>query len=454
MSTYIQPVLSNEGRLGHLTPEQNLKLQEFWVRLYDIFDGKVDFDQTAPPSFKGQHRDADVSSLYSPAPISTSSSSSSSSQTVQAPVTQNAGWFSGFGPSAAAGFVDAVSSDSVMSSSDQGANAVPRFTGKQLHRIFWKITMMDHPDLVVLKYIRARKWVIDDALKMVLNALKWRVVEQLDELVELSDVELDAKYPKFIEQLRSGKGYLRGADPLGRPLSIINTRLHHKSDQPPETIHRYTLYTMECGRTVLEPGAESVIVLFDLSDFGLDNMDWGFIRLFVQCFEAYYPETLGVCIIHKAPYVFWGIWKLIQPLLDPVVTAKFVFTRSNADLHRVIPRERLPIVPYDGLDDWKYEYIPIQEGENDCRNDIVKRDALVNERHELERQFEEVSKQWSQRMDGSHSTERDQIAAQLKEQYARLWPYVRAANMYQRWGAALPTGVNWEYNVVQDMELD
>ncbi|KAG0379625.1 hypothetical protein BGX24_012414 [Mortierella sp. AD032] len=452
MSTYIQPVLSNEGRLGHLTLEQNLKLQEFWVRLYDIFDGKVDFDQTAPPSFKGQHRDADVSSLYSPAPIS-SSNSSSTTAAVQAPVTQNAGWFGGFGPSAAAGFVDAVSngSDTAMASEQDVA---PRFTGKQLHRIFWKITMMDHPDLVVLKYIRARKWVIDDALKMVLNALKWRVVEQLDELVELSDTELDTKYPKFIEQLRSGKGYLRGADPLGRPMSIINTRLHHKGDQPPETIHRYTLYTMECGRTVLGPGAESVIVLFDLSDFGLDNMDWGFIRLFVQCFEAYYPETLGVCIIHKAPYVFWGIWKLIQPLLDPVVTAKFVFTRSNADLHKVIPRERLPIVPYDGLDDWKYEYIPAQEGENDCRNDVVQRDALVNERHELERSFEEVSKQWIQKMDGSHSAERDQIAVQLKEQYARLWPYVRAVNMYQRWGAALPEGVNWEYNVVQDMELD
>lgn len=82
---------------------------------------------------------------------------------------------------------------------------------------------------------------------MVLNAMKWRVVEQLDELVELPDTELDAKYPKFIEQLKSGKGYLRGADPVGRPVSFINTRLHHKGDQPPETIHRYTLYVRENG---------------------------------------------------------------------------------------------------------------------------------------------------------------------------------------------------------------
>ncbi|KAF9422290.1 hypothetical protein BGZ76_003796, partial [Entomortierella beljakovae] len=98
---------------------------------------------------------------------------------------------------------------------------------------------------------------------------------------------------------------------------------------------------------VLPDGAETVIVIFDLSNFGLDNMDWGFVRLFVQCFEAYYPETLGVCVVHRAPFVFWGLWKLIQPLLDPVVASKFVFTRSNADLHKVVPRERLPIVHYE-----------------------------------------------------------------------------------------------------------
>lgn len=79
-------------------------------------------------------------------------------------------------------------------------------------------------------------------MKMFLNALKWRIVERIDELIELSDVELDAKYPKFIEQMQKGKGYLRGADPLNRPMSVVNTRLHHKSDQPAETIHRFTLF--------------------------------------------------------------------------------------------------------------------------------------------------------------------------------------------------------------------
>ncbi|KAF9947937.1 hypothetical protein BGZ65_008425, partial [Modicella reniformis] len=243
-STYVQPVAPTEGRLGHLTPEQTEKLQQFWVHLFDVFDGNVQFDQTAPSSFKGQTRDDDT----------------------PAPATEKKGWF---GRGKAEGAKE-----------EKKEAPAPRFTGAQLKLTFWKLTMMDHPDLLVLKFIRARKWNLDDAMKMFLNALKWRIVERIDELIELSDVELDQKYPKFIEQMRIGKGYLRGADPLDRPMSVVNARLHHKADQPAETIHRFTLYTMECGRTVLPEGAETVIVIFDLSNFGLDNMDWGFVRLF------------------------------------------------------------------------------------------------------------------------------------------------------------------------------
>ncbi|KAG0377661.1 hypothetical protein BGX24_005694 [Mortierella sp. AD032] len=342
-STYVAPVLPIDGRLGHLTQEQTVKLQQFWVRLYDIFDGKTPFDQTAPSSFKGQAReDGDGET---PAPAKT-------------------GWF-GRGKAA---------------SESNGAVAAPRFTGAELHKTFWKLTMMDHPDLIVLKFIRARKWVLDDALKMFLNALKWRIVERLDELVELSDVELDAKYPKFIEQMRIGKGYLRGADPLGRPMSVVNTRLHHKSDQPAETIHRFTLY-------------------------------------------------------------------LIQPLLDPVVASKFVFTRNNAELHKVVPRERLPIIHYEGLDDWKYQYVPSQEGENDCMKDHAKKEELLAERHAIEARFDAVTRTWIKSADGKNNVERDDIAKEFREQYTRMSPYIRATSLYKRWGVAVNGEVNWTYNV-------
>ncbi|KAF9991233.1 hypothetical protein BGZ75_002861 [Mortierella antarctica] len=406
---YTPPVTSTNGHHGHLSPEQSFMLRLFWGRLYEIFDGKALCDQTIPISFKGET--AVDSSVSDPSGAASK------------------GWLT-------------------FANSSPAANPpAPRFTGSELYNIFWKLAMMSHPDRIVLKYLRARKWVLDESLKMFLNSFKWRIVERLDELSELSDVELDAKYTGFIDQMRSGKGYIRGGDALGRPISFINARQHHKADQPAETIHRYTLYTMECGRTLLPEGVETVVILFDLSDFGLNNMDWGFIRLFVQCFESYYPETLAQCIIHRAPYVFWGIWKLIEPLLDPVVTKKFVFTSNNEELHQVIPREHLPITHYDGLDDWNYSYVPPAAGENDLMNDTVQRQALLKERHGLQAEFDAATRAWIDSGDESHSAQRDEIAQRLREQYSRLAPVTRATSLYQRWGVLTDGKVNWNYNV-------
>ncbi|KAG0313511.1 hypothetical protein BGZ99_008843 [Dissophora globulifera] len=152
-------------------------------------------------------------------------------------------------------------------------------------------------------------------------------------------------------------------------------------------------------------------------------MDWGFVRLLVRCFESYYPETLGVCVVHRAPFVFWGVWKLIQPLLDTV------------ELHKVISRERRPpITHYDGLDDWKYEYVPATAGENAAMEDVAKKKELQKERHGLETKFDAATREWIKNVNGKNSSERDEIAQELREQYTRMTPYVRAKNLYQRWG--------------------
>jgi hypothetical protein len=222
------------------------------------------------------------------------------------------------------------------------------------------------------------------------------------------------------------------------------------SNHPPSSFFTNNcVQTMECGRTVLPLGSETFIIIFDLSNFGLDNMDWRFVRLFVQCFENYYPESLAVCVVHRAPFVFWGLWKLIQPLLDSSVASKFVFTRSNTDLHKVIPREVLPMNPYGGLDDWKYEYTPMEKGENDRMLDVEKKEDLLMERESLEIKFDIVTRSWikNARQVGQTSVDRDVVAMELREQYFRLCPYIRAKNMYQRQGVANDGQVTWSYNI-------
>ena len=124
MSTYVQPVAPTEGRLGHLTPEQTEKLQQFWVRLYDVFDGKTAFDQTAPSSFKGQARDDDVPAEKTE---------------------KKSGWF---------GRKEETKSE------EKKVAPAPKFTGEMLQKTFWKLTMMDHPDLIILKVCEPRPLII------------------------------------------------------------------------------------------------------------------------------------------------------------------------------------------------------------------------------------------------------------------------------------------------------
>jgi hypothetical protein len=66
------------------------------------------------------------------------------------------------------------------------------------------------------------------------------------------------------------------------------------------------------------------------------------VKFLVTCFEAYYPETLGSCLIHRAPWVFSTVWNLITPLLDPVVASKIHFTKNLEELTHFVERNVLP----------------------------------------------------------------------------------------------------------------
>jgi hypothetical protein len=49
--------------------------------------------------------------------------------------------------------------------------------------------------------------------------------------------------------------------------------------------------------------------------------DYAPLKFIIKCFEANYPESLGVVLVHKAPWVFqgkfcldnWHGWALMKP---------------------------------------------------------------------------------------------------------------------------------------------
>jgi len=92
----------------------------------------------------------------------------------------------------------------------------------------------------------------------------------------------------------------------------------------------------------LTPPTYQNCLVFDMTDFGLKNMDWPFITFLSRRFEAYYPEILGTLAIHKAPWIFSGSGRFFDLCSTPSFADKVVFTRTDEQLLEYIDAGQLP----------------------------------------------------------------------------------------------------------------
>lgn len=171
-------------------------------------------------------------------------------------------------------------------------------------------------------------------------------------------------------------------------------------------------------------------------------MDFHVIRFLVTVFEARYPETLGAVHVHKAPFVFWGIWSIVKRWLDPVIAAKITFT-GGSDLTKYIPKENLQ-KSYGGKDDWEYKYFEPVAGENDHADDEKKVEE-ERDREDLLQRYQKLTVEWvgldAESAAGKEkNAERDAVVKELQQNYWRLDPYRRARTYYHRSGVLDASG--------------
>jgi hypothetical protein len=163
--------------------------------------------------------------------------------------------------------------------------------------------------------------------------------------------------------------------------SYVHVAKHRTFDQSPKALEDFVIFQMESNRSLFTGSVDKIVMVFDMTGFGLRNMDWRCILFIVKCLEAYYPESLNVMLIHNAPWVFQGIWKLLGPMLDPyvlplphrdsilmrwihsVVRNKVEMTKNTEDLQVHIDKSHL-VKQLGGTSDWNWNYVPVVPGEN------------------------------------------------------------------------------------------
>ncbi|KAI3319024.1 CRAL/TRIO domain-containing protein [Xylariaceae sp. AK1471] len=436
------------GRPGNLTPEEEEKLRKFWemfLQVCGVFD-EDGAEGDAPTPLAEQGKSATAGSekpkkkrrnIFKKKKDKGKENKSTDKDAAE-PATKG------------------TDSDDKWGESKAYHETLAKHTPEEIRATIWSMVKHDNPDALLLRFLRARKWDLQRALVMLISTMNWRASEmQVDSDVMMkgeehallneksSDESVKKQGEDFLAQMRLGKSYCYGIDKAGRPICVCRARLHRAGEQSEESLERYTVYLIETTRFLISPPVDTGCVVFDLTGFSLANMDYSPVKFMIRCFEANYPESLGVVLVHKAPWVFQGVWRIIRGWLDPVVASKVHFTNNVKDLEEFIAIDKIPD-EMDGTSGWTYKYIEPVPGENDRMKDTETRDKLLKERETLYEEYENKTTEWIHEDDATKRTaiksERSAIAKKLKEQYWRLDPYIRSRSLYDRIGVIQPEG--------------
>ena len=94
---------------------------------------------------------------------------------------------------------------------------------------------------------------------------------------------------------------------------------------------RLCAYYVEQAVKSRPPGVDTVLGVFDVAGFGLQNADFAFVRFLIQCFFFYYPKRAGEVLMVDAPWAFMPPFELMRPLLGKYADLiKFVSRREAA----------------------------------------------------------------------------------------------------------------------------
>ncbi|TGO56614.1 hypothetical protein BCON_0075g00040 [Botryotinia convoluta] len=437
------------GRPGTLTAHEEEKLREFWVATLQVF-GVLD----PQADTNGTSGDSEVSNGVAKSDTSTPEKPKKKRFSALRRKNKDDDAASTKSASAASRISNASDADDKYGQTKEFHDALASLPPASIRATFWSMVKYDHPDALLLRFLRARKWDVDKALVMMISTMRWRAsdmhvdddIMKNGELAALEDEKSTNAEKKrhaegFLMQMRSGKSFLHGLDKAGRPMCFVRARLHKQGEQSEESLERYTVFIIESARMLLEPPVDTACVVFDMTGFSLANMDYGPVKFMIKCFEANYPESLGVVLVHRAPWVFQGIWKIIRGWLDPVVASKVQFTNNVEEMSEFVPRSQI-LAELGGDENWEYKFVEPVPGENDLMKDTATRDKLLKERENIVDAYEKATLEWinSEGKTPEIKTRRTELAKELRDDYWKLDPYVRAKSLYDRTGVINPGG--------------
>ncbi len=289
----------------------------------------------------------------------------------------------------------------------------------------------DNPDVLILRWLRARKWDVNNAVQQLIDTIKWRRQSNVDAIIEKGENGL------LLEEILTGKSYFMGRDKAGRPINYFHAKDHIKDQFPNEDTEKLGILSTETGRKLLEGSTETGTVILDMNGFGMQNMDYQLVRFFIPLLESYYPESLGLALVIHAPLIFYTFWSVIKHWIDPVVQSKIHFLKHENDLLQFIDSSNIPHRLHGTRSDFKY--IPPTPEDNAMlaafRADKQGKKIARKAHRKAARHYLNVTLKWANDDQSQNLLEeRKEATKQLRDAFEQLVPYVHTRTHYHRIG--------------------
>lgn len=207
----------------------------------------------------------------------------------------------------------------------------------------------------ILRYLRATKWVVKDAISRIEGSIAWRREFGIN---HQKDSENKCNAELVSPEGMTGKEVVLGFDNDARPCLYLkpgreNTKTSHRQVQ-------HLVFYLEKVIDFMPSGQDSLALLIDFKQHPeisaevetskVPPLSVG--REVLHILQTHYPERLGKALLTNIPFLGRVFLKLIYPFIDPLTKEKLVF---DADFINFVHQQQLD-KDFDGLVDFEYKH--------------------------------------------------------------------------------------------------
>ena len=163
------------------------------------------------------------------------------------------------------------------------------------------------------------------------------------------------------EELSANKVFLQGHDRYGHPVVVIKAAGHDMRTRDLTETNRLIAYTLDnaslAGDLSKDPNGRLCCII-DLLGLAPRNCDYKALLAIFEMLQSQYPERLATLFFIDAPFIFWGVWRIVSPFVPERTRAKLKFISGEAGRDELRERMERSVLPKEWGGD--AELVPIE----------------------------------------------------------------------------------------------